>query len=86
MKLIKEYNFVKDTKINRNEWNVQVGKKWANHEAQQYVDSVNNLYYIMIMYRTIIIIYIIYYYYYFIYYYIILLLLHCTRVPYSLEI
>jgi len=45
MKLIKEYNFVADTKINRNEWNVQVGKKWANHEAQQYVDSVNNLYF-----------------------------------------
>ena len=45
MKLIKHYDFTNDKEINREEWNISVGEKWANNEAQQYVDSINNLYF-----------------------------------------
>ena len=45
MKLIKHYDFTKDTEINRDEWNIAVGEKWANNEKQQYVDSLNNLFF-----------------------------------------
>lgn len=45
MKLIKHYDFTKMTQLDKNEWNVAVGEKWANRELQQYVDSSNNLYF-----------------------------------------
>ena len=45
MKLIKQYNFVSDMEINREEWSIQVGEKWANNEKQQYVDSIENLFF-----------------------------------------
>ena len=45
MKLIKHYDFVNQTEINRDEWNIEVGEKWSNKELQHYVDSENNLYF-----------------------------------------
>jgi beta-glucanase (GH16 family) len=45
MKLVKHYNFVDATTLNRDEWNVSVGEKWANKEKQQYVDHSNNLFF-----------------------------------------
>ena len=45
MKLVKHYDFTKDSSINRDEWNIAVGEKWANNELQQYVDSSENLFF-----------------------------------------
>ncbi len=45
MKLYKHFDFTKDQELNRNDWNVSVGKKWANNEVQQYTDSKDTLYF-----------------------------------------
>ncbi len=45
MKCIKHYDFTNQTSLDRNEWNIQVGEKWANHELQHYVDNEKNLYF-----------------------------------------
>ena len=45
MKLFKHFDFTKDTELNRNDWNVVVGEKWANKEIQQYIDSEETLYF-----------------------------------------
>ena len=45
MKLVKHYDFTAMSHLDKSEWNVAVGEKWANREAQQYVDSINNLFF-----------------------------------------
>jgi len=45
MKLIKHFDFTKMEELDKQDWNISVGEKWANNELQQYVDSPNNLYF-----------------------------------------
>ncbi len=45
MKLIKHFDFTTMQTLDEKDWNIAVGKKWANNELQQYVDSSQNLYF-----------------------------------------
>ena len=45
MKLIKHYDFTNMTKLDPNEWNIEVGERWANQEAQHYVNKPQNLFF-----------------------------------------
>ena len=44
MKLIKHYNFTEMTSL-PDEWNIEVGEKWANNELQHYVNKKDNIYF-----------------------------------------
>ncbi len=45
MKLIKHFDFTKETKLDENIWNIAVGDKWANNELQHYVNKPKNLFF-----------------------------------------
>lgn len=44
MKLIKHYDFTTMKQLDSQEWNIEVGPKWANKEAQHYVHAPKNLF------------------------------------------
>ncbi len=44
MKLIKHYDFTNMKRLNKDDWNIEVGAKWANDEAQHYVNAPKNLF------------------------------------------
>ena len=44
MKTIFQENFSQDGKINQQNWNIEVGTKWANNESQCYVENEKNGY------------------------------------------
>ncbi|PKK97411.1 MAG: hypothetical protein CVV57_10875 [Tenericutes bacterium HGW-Tenericutes-2] len=44
MKIIFQENFKNTVDINQENWNIQVGNKWANNESQCYVDNTKNRY------------------------------------------
>jgi beta-glucanase (GH16 family) len=44
MKLIKQYDFTKMTRLDP-DWNVAVGEKWANNELQQYVHDSDHIFF-----------------------------------------
>jgi beta-glucanase (GH16 family) len=45
MKLIKHFDFTSMTHLDPKDWNIEVGEKWANNEAQQYTDDPKNIFF-----------------------------------------
>ncbi len=45
MRLIKHFDFVNEPFLDKNDWTIATGEKWANHEVQQYVDDPENLFF-----------------------------------------
>lgn len=45
MKLLKHYDFVNNTESSLEDWNIQVGERWANNEKQHYVNKQENLHF-----------------------------------------
>ena len=44
-KLIKHYDFTKMSSLDKFEWNIAVGEKWANEELQHYVDDEQHIFF-----------------------------------------
>lgn len=45
MKLIKHFDFTTMASLDKADWNIETGEKWANKEKQRYVDKPDNLFF-----------------------------------------